>query len=115
TLRYWRDDGVVDRTGIEVLDTVTARDMVAQVMGFSPARVAEAYAGRRAVMGAKRAVDDRRESLLRTFSTAVIDKDHETRLRALQEIQHFNAANPTAAITTQSMLRSVQNRMRRRA
>lgn len=114
TIRY-ATEGVKDRTGIEVLDEVTARDLVAQTLGFSPGRVREAYDARRAVYGQQRKLDDRRDELLSAFSKSVIAQDHETRLKTLQEIQHFNQVNPTLAITPQSMLHSIQNRMRRQA
>ena len=112
TLRY-SQEGVKDRTGVDVLDDVTAQDLLAQVTGFSPARVSEAYAGRTAVVGHKSKLDERKNELLRDFSRAVIQKDNESRLKALQEIQHFNQTNPKLSINSQSMLHSVQNRMRR--
>lgn len=114
TIRY-ATEGVKDRTGIEVLDEVMARDLVAQTLGFSPGRVREAYDARRAVYGQQRKLDDRSDELLSAFSKSVIAQDHETRLKTLQEIQHFNQINPTMAITSQSMLHSIQNRMRRQA
>ena len=114
TIRYGTE-GVKDRSGVDVLDDVTIGDMIGQFTGFSPARVREAYDARRAVQGQQRAINERRSGLLRDFSKSVIAQDHETRLRALQEIQHFNQSNPTNPITPQSMLTSIQTRMRRQA
>lgn len=111
-LRYGTE-GVKDRTGVEMLSDVDAAELVTQVLGFSPARLSEAYAGRNAVMTQKREIDQRRQGLLRDYSRATIDDDSDAKARVRREISEFNDAQPRAKIDEGSLRRSVQNRRRR--
>jgi len=111
-IRY-AEEGVRDKTGISVLDSVSAAGVAGQAMGFSPSEVRLAYEGKSAVYQKDRALNERRQELLTKAARATMDKDAEARSQAMQEIQRFNEKNPTRRITQIHVMQSVRNRERR--
>lgn len=111
-IRY-AEEGVRDKTGISVLDSVSAAGVAGQAMGFSPSEVRLAYEGKSAVYKQDRALNERRQELLTKAARATMDKDAEARSQAMQEIQRFNEKNPTRRITQIHVMQSVRNRERR--
>lgn len=98
-------------------DGISANELVAQAMGFTPSRIIEQYEGRAAIEGAKSALTDRRQLLLRQYSQAVIAGDHGAVEDARAAIQQFNtvrreAGQPLLQIKAQDMLRSAQEHRR---
>jgi hypothetical protein len=96
-------------------DKISQGDIIAQLFGFTPSRIMESYEARGAVEGARRQVSARRQSLLKSYSEAVISGDQDELAEVRADIRRFNEvrrANQEPAIQAQDMLRSVQERRR---
>jgi hypothetical protein len=109
TGRFARE-GVIDKTGLSILDDTTFGEELAQVAGFSPARVLEAFESRSAVYGADRRIEARRRQLMAQWSKARMDRDISSVQEAMQAIREFNKKNPERRITMDSLSRSFKNR-----
>ncbi len=109
----YNSQGVVDRTGVEMVKDISLPETLSQAAGFIPTRLKESYEGRRSVMGLERKIEARHNELLGKFSKAVLQHDEEARLEALKEIHQFNETQPANAITSRAMLQAIQNRHRR--
>lgn len=109
TGRFARE-GVIDKTGLSILDDTTFGEELAQVAGFSPARVLEAFESRSAVYGADRRLEARRRQLMAQWSKARMDRDISGVQETMQEIREFNQKNPERRITMDSLNRSFKNR-----
>lgn len=111
-LRYHRE-GVVDRTGVDIIEDTTYSEEFAQALGFTPARVKEAYESRKVVMGTNTTLNKRREQLLRDYSMSLMKGDEDKYSDALQAIAKFNETNPAMAIKGSTLRSSIKNRLRR--
>ena len=110
--RYYRE-GVVDKTGIDILDDTTLLEEIGQAAGFSSARVLEAYEGRGAIYNQDKRLSRRRAEILADFSRAALEKDEKGKAAAKEDMAHWNKTNPSMAITGENLLASVLRRQRR--
>jgi hypothetical protein len=96
-------------------DKISQNEIAAQLFGFTPSRIMESYEARGAVEGARRQVSARRQSLLKSYSEAIIAGDQEELAEARAQIERFNRIrreNREPIIKGQDLLRSVQERRR---
>ncbi len=111
-------EGVVSARGDEVLpaDAVSAWDVIAQGMGFSPAKVAETWDRNSSLKNAERRIQDRRKELLNRYSLAVNAGDTEARNDVIKQIQHFNSVpvNKPLAISAKTLQQSQKTRQKNR-
>ena len=110
--RYAKE-GVIDRSGVEIMAEVDGIDEMMQAIGFTPSRVREHFDARRYVYGYDKAVMERRKDLLRRFSMGVTKGDEGAVDTVMADIQRFNETQPTVKITGETLKSSVQNRMKR--
>ena len=110
--RYAKE-GVIDRSGVEIMAEVDGIDEMMQAIGFTPSRVREHFDARRYVYGYDKAVMERRKDLLRRFSMGVTKGDEGAVETVMADIQRFNETQPTVKITGETLKSSVQNRMKR--
>lgn len=117
----YMSEGVVSGRGDEVLpaDAISSWDVIAQAMGFAPAKVAETWERNSSLKNAERRIKDRRQELMNRYSLAVNAGDAEARAKVIKQIQHFNSVpiNKPMAITgktlTQSQKAKTKNRKKR--
>lgn len=120
-LKAWRYifSGLTNPRGEEILpaDALEWRDIIVQAIGFTPARVAEAYERRGTLFEADRRISDERSQLLNRFAGAVQGRDSGARAAALDQIRQFNRKpyGRTNPITPDTLERTLQTRRRNAA
>ena len=112
SMRY-EMEGAQDKTGISILDEVSAMGVIGQALGFAPSDVRTATEGRSAIYQMNKRLQARRSQLLAQFSRAKMNDDEETLSEVWDEIEQFNAKNPSRRITKPNAMQSYRNRMRR--
>lgn len=95
----------------EGMDTWNA---ISQALGFTPAKVAEAFERNTALKNAEGRVLEKRRALLNAFALATRSGDADARREALDAIKAFNrvAINKPLAITPETLQRSMAARQR---
>lgn len=106
-------EGVQDKKGGAIKDEVGMLGVAGQFIGFSPSEVRLAFEGKSAVMGADRALLERRDKLMGGFAKAAMDKDDAAMTEMREAIRNFNEKNPRIRITVPQMWKSVRERQRR--
>ena len=114
-MKAWRyaSEGVKDKAGTEVVKDTTAFEEALQLMGFSPARASQAYAGVSAVKGAKRALDQRRQQLLDQYAAAYNSGDDAQVDKVTDQIDTFNDKQPAFGISARTLHQSLKKREER--
>jgi hypothetical protein len=109
------EEGVTTRAGELALpaDRFDGWDLAIRAAGFSPVKESEHYDAKTAVEGARRAITDRRNALLRQYAQARVAGEDTAEVD--QQIAAFNARNPQKGlrIDASSRLRAVQARRTR--
>ncbi|MBD9539931.1 PLxRFG domain-containing protein [Ensifer sp. ENS04] len=115
----YTDEGVTTIGGDEVLpkDEVSVHDIVAQALGFTPARVSETYERNSSLKNAERRVRDARQRLINRWAMAALAKDKDAAGEAIEAIKRFNAnkVNAGVAITKETLQRSIRTRAKNAA
>jgi hypothetical protein len=106
------DEGVTTRTGELALpaDRFDGWDLAIRAAGFSPIKESEHYEAKTAIEGARRAITDRRNALLRKYAQARVSGEDTTSIE--QDIAEFNSRYPQKGlrIDGSSKLRAVKAR-----
>jgi len=117
TIRYTRD-GVESIRGDQVIapDDLSAWNLASQAMGFTPAKIADAYEVNTILRNAEQRIKDRKKSIVNRFAKAVEDGDDEARQKALDDIGEYNAGAATRLdpITAKGLKQSLRMRVRNR-
>jgi hypothetical protein len=108
TLRYFQE-GIKDRTGIELVPETTLAEDAGQFLGFSPSRGREAQAGKSAIYQTDKALQQRRQQLMNQYAHHVMRQEDPA--STLQAIQAFNALHPSRMIAPLHLQHSVRLRM----
>lgn len=115
-MRGWRyhNEGLTSLRGDPVLarDDLDAWDIIAQTVGFTPAKVAETYERNGALKTAEQRIVNQRRSLINAWALAVASKNDEARHEAMEAIKRFNAIprNRAVRITNKSLIQSFRQR-----
>lgn len=109
--RYNRE-GVLNLKGEPVLtrDELDNRDLFLQAIGFTPQKVADAYARNTALKNISEAVQQRRESIINHVVVASGMNDSAEIDSAMEDVDHFNLTNPGLAINGKGLINSMRNR-----
>jgi hypothetical protein len=105
------NEGVKDKTGIQILEELTFPELAQQSVGFAPTRLKEAYEGSRAVYNVDKAVMNRRKELLRDFAKASINGDVTEDIA--KQIIAFSEKQPQAKITGSALRSAIKDRIMR--
>jgi N12 class adenine-specific DNA methylase len=106
-------EGAVDRTGITIVDEVSAAGVAGQVLGLSPSEVRHATEGRSAIYRADKALVDRRSTLMAMYAKAQMANDADGLADVREQIASFNEKHPGRRITPQNLRASIAARRRR--
>ena len=79
-------------------DQITNRDLFLQSVGFTPQKMADAYARNSAIKNIDKDITDRHNLLTNQFETAMLNGDQKEMDRLQPSIDAFNKANPGMAI-----------------
>jgi len=113
--RYLVEGQALTLKGNTLVEDITAREALSQMLGFSPERVAQAQ---KATIEAKNINEDiksRRTDLLNAFFIAVDGGDEEMLQRVLDKMAKFNTSIPEFAINGETLFNSVTKRYQDRA
>lgn len=102
--------GVETLRGDKLIDDAGVMAGIYQLMGFSPAQVAEQYAANSAVKGYEEKIMGRRQTLIDAYALAMTERDPDALRAAVGKIRDFNRANPTVAVTVATLKRSLASR-----
>jgi hypothetical protein len=112
----YANEGLTTRRGDEVLpaERITGWDLIAQSVGFTPARVAETYEHNKMLKTAEKKVLDERRELVNRWSLATKLDDDTARDGALEAILAFNQrpAGQAVPITQDTLRRALQTRQK---
>lgn len=116
--RRYASDGVESIRGDQVIapDDLSAWNLASQAMGFTPAKIADAYEVNTILRNAEQRIKERKRSIVNRFAKAVEDGDDEARQSALEEIEKYNAGAATRLdpITAKGLKQSLRMRVRNR-
>lgn len=103
-------EGLTTRSGNVAIeaDEFSAWDQAIKALGFSPMKEAEYYQAMYEKERISSAIDDRRNSIIKTVATARMN--NEDVAEALQQVKEFNSEHPTRRITGESIKRSIAQR-----
>lgn len=110
-IRYGTE-GVNTLRGDPVIEDLSVGRALLQAAGFSPAALSERYDGINAAKRYEERVLARRESLLNAYAMAWRASDAEGVAEVMGKIRAFNLSQPTIAINTATIRRSLQSRLR---
>ncbi|MBJ6722450.1 PLxRFG domain-containing protein [Bacillus sp. PR5] len=113
--RYY-NEGVRSARGDDIVpeDQIDAFDAVRQGIGFTPAKVTEAWERNSTLKNAEKRLNDRRRQLMNEYAIAVEQRDPDARRTVIKRIQDFNASpyNRAIQISGESLQRSLKTRRR---
>lgn len=117
--RYSRE-GVTNTQGEPVVDRnqLDNRDLFLQAIGFTPQKVADAYAQNSAIKNIDKALKDRREYLINRLVLASSMNDTDEIDQALTDIGRFNEKNadlPGVQIKAHGLISSARNHFKQQA
>lgn len=104
------EQGVTTLRGDPLLEDVAPSEIAGQVVGFTPARLAERYEQNSALKKVEQRILGRRRDLLDHYALAHRLGDAERREELVDTIARFNAANPEVAIRPETIRRSLRGR-----
>ncbi|MCL8000036.1 PLxRFG domain-containing protein, partial [Brucella sp. 21LCYQ03] len=109
-------EGVKSARGDEVVsvDNISWGDVARQGVGFTPARVSEAWSRSGALKNAESRIAAKRRQLMNEFATAIEMKDVDTRQEVMAKIKKFNSSpqHKAVQISQDALRRSIQTRRR---
>ena len=116
--RRYAIDGVESIRGDQVIapDDLSAWNLASQAMGFTPAKIADAYEVNTILRNAEQRIRERKRSIVNRFAKAVEMGDDEARQKALDDIEKYNAGAATRLdpITAKGLKQSLRMRVRNR-
>jgi hypothetical protein len=111
TFRYASEDGINTRRGDPILDDLSYGDLAAQFMGFAPADYTRNQERNQVLKRIDRNANEKRTKLLRKYYVALRFGDSQGMADTASEIQAFNRKHPSAAITPETIKRSMAQHM----
>jgi len=110
----YSQDGVatIGKDQILSADQIDATDIVAQAMGFTPAKIAETWERNSALKNAETRVKRTRQSLINRWAMATMAGDKDAAAEVLESIKRFNSLPVHAGfpIKEETLKRSIQTR-----
>jgi hypothetical protein len=113
--RYLVEGQALTLKGNTLVEDITAREALSQMIGFSPERVAQAQKSTIEAKNINEDIKSRRTDLLNAFFIAVDAGDEDMLQRVLDKMAKFNTAIPEFAINGETLSNSVTKRYQDRA
>lgn len=104
-------EGVTTYSGDSILTDITAGDALVQALGFTPAQIAEQYESNTRLKNREKSIMGDRKEIMRAVTGAMMNGE-SIPPEAMEDIEAFNAANPSYPITSESIIRSLRARIR---
>ncbi|KQV27850.1 hypothetical protein ASC97_05660 [Rhizobium sp. Root1203] len=107
-------DGLATVGGDEIMaaDQISYHDIIAQALGFTPARISETWDRNTSLKNAERGVMDDRQRLVNKFAMAALAKDDDAIDDSVKAIERFNAVpvHGGIPITKETLQQSLKTR-----
>jgi len=112
-IRY-ATEGALTMKGDTLVEDISAKEALAQSLGFSPERVAQRQKANIEMKSMERNIINKRQDLLNAYFMAFDANDNDFLDRVENKIDRFNAMYPDYSIEEETLNRSVEGRYRRR-
>jgi hypothetical protein len=112
-IRY-ATEGALTMKGDTLVEDISAKEALAQSLGFSPERVAQRQKANIEMKSMERNIINKRQDLLNAYFMAFDANDDNFLDRVEKKIDRFNAMYPDYPIEEETLNRSVEGRYRRR-
>lgn len=106
-LRYARE-GVKDKAGDEVVESVPAQDIIKQAIGFTPAEIADRYARNTFQSNLQNRIQKDRRAALQAAAKAERAGDDSSYDKAMEKVDEFNDRYPDREITPKNIRESMK-------
>ena len=110
--RFAREGGIQTRRGDPIYDDMTFGDFAAQALGFPPAEYTFRQEQTARNKGIEAAVTERRTNLTKKYYIALRMGDYETAQEMVDGMAEFNKRHPEAAITAETVRKSMNSHMK---
>lgn len=102
-------EGAQTYNGDPIIDQFRAQEVIAQVIGFTPARLSERYDANTRLKNEEKRITSERSDLMKKAGKSAL-KGRGIPPSVIEDIQEFNAANPDYPITGKSLQQSIRSR-----
>jgi hypothetical protein len=113
--RYMTEGQALTLKGNTLVEDISAREALSQMLGFSPERVAQKQQAAFQTKNANETIMNRRTDLLNAFFIAVDSGDADMMAKVIQKIVKFSQTNPGAAVDPEKLVDSIEKRYQDRA
>jgi hypothetical protein len=113
--RYMVEGQALTLKGNTLVEDISAREALSQMLGFSPERVAQKQQAAFATKNANETIMNRRTDLLNAFFIAIDTGDADMMAKVIEKMVVFSQTNPGVAIDPDKLVDSVQKRYQDRA
>lgn len=107
-------EGALTMKGDTLVEDISAKEALAQSLGFSPERVAQRQKANIEMKSMERKIINQRQDLLNAYFMAYDANDEDFINRVEDKIDRFNAMYPDYSIEEETINRSIEGRYRRR-
>jgi hypothetical protein len=107
-------EGALTMKGDTLVEDISAKEALAQSLGFAPERVAQRQKANIEMKSAERDIINKRQDLLNAYFMAYDANDEDFINRVEDKIDRFNAMYPDYPIENDTLNRSIEGRYRRR-
>ena len=114
-LRYLSEGQALTMKGETLMEEVPARLALAQMLGFTPDKIAQAQKANIEMKNAEQEIIARHNDLLNAFFIALDSGDTYMMDKVIAKIVHFSQTNPGKAITPDALTNSIKTRYKNRA
>jgi hypothetical protein len=114
-MRYEIEGRAVNLKGDELVGDLSSYESLVQGIGFSPERVAQRQKSNIETKALEQKILNRKNDLLNAFFMSVDNEDDDLKERVIDKIGSFNRAHPGAAISSESLMKSIKTRYKNRA
>jgi hypothetical protein len=113
--RYMTEGQALTLKGNTLVEDISAREALSQMLGFSPERVAQKQQAAFQTKNANESIMNRRTDLLNAFFIAVDTGDADMMAKVIDKIVKFSQTNPGVAVDPDKLVDSIEKRYQDRA
>ena len=113
--RYMVEGQALTLKGNTLVEDISAREALSQMLGFSPERVAQKQQAAFQTKNANESIMNRRTDLLNAFFIAVDTGDANMMAKVIEKMVTFSQTNPGVAIDPEKLVDSIEKRYKDRA
>jgi hypothetical protein len=113
--RYMVEGQALTLKGNTLVEDISAREALSQMLGFSPERVAQKQQAAFQTKNANESIMNRRTDLLNAFFIAVDTGDADMMAKVINKMVKFSQTNPGVAVDPEKLVDSIEKRYQDRA